>query len=97
MRINATSAGTFGQADGQTPHHTSVPAHEPKTESRALVVVEPPAVQENKQDRPMAYRDASFLAHLIATRAQMPQTRSRRRAEPAEVLAAYRAMAKLVA
>jgi hypothetical protein len=39
--------------------------------------------------------DAAFLAHLIATKAHAPQTREKRRAEPAEALAAYRAVANL--
>ena len=34
-------------------------------------------------------RRADFLAHLIATREGLPQTRARRRAEPAEAAAAY--------
>ncbi|MBN8964137.1 MAG: hypothetical protein J0H89_01900, partial [Rhizobiales bacterium] len=39
---------------------------------------------------------APFLAQLIATGYGLPQTRERRRAEPAEVIAAYRAaMAQL--
>jgi hypothetical protein len=38
----------------------------------------------------MAPRPAAFLAHLIAVRQNHPQTRTRRRAEPAEVLNAYR-------
>jgi len=97
MRINATSAGTFGQADGQTPHHADAPAHEPKAESRALVVVAPPAVEESNQGRPMAYRDAPFVAQLIATKDKLPQTRAKRRAEPQEALAAYRNAARLVA
>ncbi len=41
------------------------------------------------------HRQAPFLAQLIATRQQHPQTRERRRAEPAEAVSAYRAMAKL--
>jgi len=36
-------------------------------------------------------RPATFLAHLIATARQAPQTRERRRAEPAEAIAAYTA------
>jgi hypothetical protein len=32
---------------------------------------------------------SDFLAHLIATVAQAPQTRMRRRAEPAQAVAAY--------
>ena len=34
----------------------------------------------------------AFLAHLIATRMQAPQTRARRRAEPEEAIAVYRSM-----
>jgi hypothetical protein len=58
--------------------------HEP--ESRALVVRAPAAVQPPTVN----YREAAFLAHLIATKDQLPQTRLRRRAEPAEAIAAYR-------
>jgi len=36
--------------------------------------------------------NADFMAHLIATAAQAPQTRARRRARPDEVVAAYRAL-----
>jgi hypothetical protein len=35
---------------------------------------------------------ADFLAHLIATAGQAPQTRIRRRAEPAEAVAVYGAI-----
>jgi hypothetical protein len=35
---------------------------------------------------------ADFITHLIATVAQAPQTRARRRAEPEHALAAYRAL-----
>jgi hypothetical protein len=35
---------------------------------------------------------ADFVAHLIATFAQLPQTRARRRAEPAHAIAAYGAV-----
>jgi hypothetical protein len=38
-------------------------------------------------------RTSAFLAHLLATRLQLPQARERRRAEPDEVIAAYRATA----
>jgi hypothetical protein len=33
--------------------------------------------------------DCGFIAHLIATKAQAPQTRNRRRAEPGEAISAY--------
>lgn len=44
--------------------------------------------------RPLA-RHAAFYAHLIATRAQAPQTRARRRIEPAEGVLAYRGASQL--
>ena len=36
--------------------------------------------------------NADFIVHLIATRAQWPQTRARRRAEPGQAIAAYGAL-----
>jgi hypothetical protein len=39
----------------------------------------------------MVPRPAAFLAHLIAVKQSHPQTRERRRAEPAEAVNAYRA------
>jgi hypothetical protein len=41
-------------------------------------------------------QQAPFLAQLIATREQLPQTRERRRAEPEEAIAAYRASEALM-
>jgi hypothetical protein len=41
----------------------------------------------------VARPDASFIAHLIATADQAPQTRELRRAAVADVEAAYRAVA----
>ncbi len=41
---------------------------------------------------PAARASANFVAHLIATRAQAPQTRTRRRADPAEAISAYDAL-----
>ena len=60
--------------------------------SRALVVTEAAAPQAAP-----VYREASFLAHLIATKVQAPQTRQRRRAEPSEAIAAYRTVKALTA
>jgi hypothetical protein len=62
--------------------------------SRALVALSPAAV---RQVWPVNYREAAFLAHLIAMKGQHPQTRERRRAEPDEALTAYRATAALTA
>ena len=60
--------------------------------SNTLVPVRPinrdsetPHVTPQATSRP----DAGFLAHLIATSAQAPQTRARRRAEPDEAVSAY--------
>lgn len=58
----------------------------PAPETRALVVTETPAAAPAAP----VYRQAAFLAHLIATKDHAPQTRERRRAEPLEAIAAYR-------
>jgi hypothetical protein len=68
-------------------------AIEPHVESRALTVVTP----EPPRDVPNVYRQATFLAQLIATNDQHAQTRRRRRAAPEEAIAAYRAVAELTA
>ena len=57
--------------------------------SRALVTVTP-ETHEAHPHRPIQ-RVSNFLTHLIATARHFPQTRERRRAHPAEVIAAYRA------
>jgi hypothetical protein len=60
--------------------------------SRALVLLAPAA----KASAPVAdHRQAAFLAHLIATKDRLPQTRKRRRSEPGVALAAYGAVAAL--
>jgi hypothetical protein len=57
--------------------------------SRALITLQPIARSDlPARDRPQA----SFLAHLIATDRQLPQTRERRRAEPGDAIAAYAAV-----
>ena len=57
--------------------------------SRALVLVGR-AAPETRLHRPVQ-RVASFLTQLIANASRVPQTREKRRAEPDEVIAAYRA------
>jgi hypothetical protein len=58
--------------------------------SRALVALSP---GDALRVAPSTARpSADFLAHLIATSGQAPQTRLRRRAEPEEAIAAYRAL-----
>jgi hypothetical protein len=89
MRIGGTTEGRFGRSDRRP---IAPPAHA-ESPSRALTVVAAPAPRE---PTPQTRGDAAFLAHLIATNVQAPQTRARRRAEPAEALAAYRAVAGMV-
>jgi hypothetical protein len=55
-------------------------------QSRALVPIGPA-----RSSRSSGRTDATFLVHLIATRRELPQTRARRRTEPAEAARAYRA------
>jgi len=69
---------------------------------RALVLVGSPAYEERlrTESRPSLHRSprgvASFLTQLIATAQKVPQARERRRADPAEAIAAYQAaIAKL--
>lgn len=91
MRVEATSQAASAHPDF-SGHAERDPEHELKEtettfeeESRALVVTEMAA---NVQTAPV-YREAAFLAHLIATKEHAPQTRERRRAEPAVAIAAY--------
>ena len=74
---------TFGRAVEREVERAETPA----SECRALVVIEAAAAVETSP----IYREAAFLAHLIATREHAPQTRERRRAEPGEAICAYRA------
>jgi len=58
--------------------------------SRALIAVAPPA--ESEPAPPLSRRPAAgFIAHLIATAQQAPQTRERRRADPDVAVSTYRA------
>ena len=57
--------------------------------SRALVLVGSAAPETNP--RRSVQRVASFVTQLIANASRVPQTREKRRAEPTEVIAAYRA------
>jgi hypothetical protein len=73
-------------------------AHEaapPETQGTALVVVEAPQPSE-RSPQSTRHPSAPFVAHLIATRMQAPQTRARRRAEPEEAISVYRSMTKPV-
>lgn len=51
-----------------------------------------PRVRDIRPGQPDRRARADFVAHLIATAVQAPQTRARRRAEPQEAMAAYRSI-----
>jgi len=86
--ISGVRGSTVGAVD-RTRRESSSPRRRPRTESsRALIALEPIA----PSDTPLRTRpQADFLAHLIATREQLPQTRERRRAEPHDVIVVYAA------
>ena len=94
MSISATRAYVT------TPH--------PMRRAGDFVVEKDPAIEEAvaltrtepvQHSAPVSSRvarpDASFVAHLIATADQAPQTRELRRAAVADVEAAYRAVANM--
>ena len=59
--------------------------------SRALVPLIPLNPHSEAPHHGPVHRIASFITHLIATSEKLPQTREKRRADPAEVIAAYQA------
>jgi hypothetical protein len=61
----------------------------PSSTSRALTVVTPEPANDNPPHR-QTRRVAAFVTQLIANAQQLPQTCEKRRAEPSEVIAAYR-------
>ena len=89
MRVVETQKSTLRPASETLPDEASAP--QPQA-SRALVAMSPAA---RPHERVADHREAAFLAHLIAVKDQLPQTRERRRAEPGEALAAYHAAAAL--
>jgi hypothetical protein len=90
MRIRSISAS-------DTVRGTRRAAEAPEAEttpSRALVAIEP-AIPHASPRALARHPAAPFLAQLIATYLQVPQTRSRRRAEPDVAIAAYRVAIRL--
>ena len=94
MRI----AGVGGAPISATTRRSTPEAPEAgasQTGSRALIAIEAPRPSE--RTTPSARRpNAAFLAQLIATQMQAPQTRVRRRAEPEEAIAIYAAGNRLL-
>ena len=91
MRINGITESTVGR---RTRRAAADGAGSEVTQSRALIVVEAPAPAE-RSFAPSRRPAAPFLAHLIATQMQAPQTRARRRVEPQEAISIYAAMAAI--
>lgn len=81
--IRASSSGSSGPA----PRRQRAEPADRTAPSRALVALAPVAAPAGDAGTP--YRPAAFLAHLIATKGQLPQTRERRRAEPSEAVHSY--------
>jgi len=90
MRVEVAKQATSGNT-GATPRDATPAPVDSDTASRALVVTAPAPVPGPA----IAYRQAAFLAHLIAVKDQHPQTRERRRADPADAIAAYRTVAAM--
>jgi hypothetical protein len=88
MKLIATRT-VSSSPSGVRPHPGKPSAVEEIAASRAPVAVPPVAAAQT--NRGPAHRPAAFLAHLIAVKAQHPQTRERRRAEPGEAVRAYQA------
>ncbi len=90
--------GEVNEPQFRRPHPTvSAPENDREptgSESRALVALDP---LQGRSGNTAGHRYAPFVAQLVATKDQHPQTRERRRAEPNDVLAAYRAVAALTA
>jgi hypothetical protein len=85
MRID----GIGGPVIGPASRRATAERREPDTsEARALIAIAPAAPSE-RMPAMTRHPAAPFLAQLIATRMQAPQTRARRRAGPAEAAAAY--------
>jgi len=78
----SVAAGDLPRDEPQLVGRTGAPAS-----GRALVPTTPSRPSAICVTRPQ--QSAVFLAHLIATAQQAPQTRARRRAEPDEARAVY--------
>ena len=85
MRTGQIASSELGRVRRRTPiGHSDTDA----PESRALIPVEAPAPSERVMPT-TRHPAAPFLAQLIATRMQAPQTRARRRAEAGEAVGHY--------
>ena len=79
MRVSGIAGSAIGPVTRRA-HGRAAPRRMSR-ESRALIAIEAPAPAERSFTH-SRHPAAPFLAHLIATQTQAPQTRTRRRAEP---------------
>ena len=91
MRITEINSSSSRLTDSRKSEATSAIVKD--AGGRALIVVEP---AHEALSVATTFRQAPFLAQLIATKDKHPQTRERRRALPAEAIGAYRAVNALV-
>lgn len=91
MRIGGVGAAAIGLGSRRPATRRHEPQATP-TETRALVTVAPTGHTERSFAR-SRHPAAPFLAQLIATQIQAPQTRARRRAEPEDAVAVYQGQA----
>jgi len=86
--ISGPATGAIGRRAIAMPQETEI------GQTRALIAIE--AAAPSEYSRAMSRHPAApFLAQLIATQMQAPQTRARRRIEPAEAIAVYAAAVAL--
>ena len=88
MRVSGVAGSTVGRVTHRVAADIAAPDI---SESRALIAIEAPAPAERSFIH-SRHPAAPFLAQLIATRQQAPQTRARRRAEPRDAISVYAAM-----
>ena len=91
MRITEINSSTLQLTDSRKSH--TAPEIVKDVAGRALLVIEP---EREILSAATNFRQAPFLAQLIATKDQHPQTRERRRADPADAIGAYRAAEAMV-
>jgi len=90
VRAATSPAAVSGQNSGR---RVAAPTGDkPAAPSRALVAVTPVTRADLPASIARHATSAAFLAQLIATRAQLPQTRERRRAEPSDAVKVYASM-----
>lgn len=91
MLVGGVNGSQFRQPHPatSTPENDSEPAG---LSSRALVATDS---LPGRSGQAVTHGYAPFVAHLVATKDQHPQTRERRRADPRDALAAYLAAAAL--